>query len=308
MAARTPCTPPPASAASSPATAPSSPGWHVAKKLATRPPACPYSSPRPGNAAVLAMLVGPFSFKASLITLAGKVMDLSNAGRAPGRRPPRAAAGAAGPRSRTGIGGIGGGTLALRPSQSGRESAPPPRAEPEPGDRGELAGLRGRPDLNGRRVEVKGPATGADGPPRLGVPLPRPSAAGPPPPSLLPPADERASEASPGKSEDDDDVPCKLAHSGVCAAYERRTNKLICYLNSGEDEVVRSLFYNNNNNSLITVAVSRRHFFGRRRASQPGMKLRRLRGRSARSGGRTAGAEGSRHSACRRQADLQKFH
>ena len=46
-----------------------------------------------------------------------------------------------------------------------------------------------------------------------------------------------------------------LAHSGVCAAYERRTNKLICYLNSGEDEVVRSLFYNKNNHSIITVSV-----------------------------------------------------
>ena len=42
---------------------------------------------------------------------------------------------------------------------------------PESGDRGELAGLRGRPDLNGRRVEVKGPAAGADGAPRLAVRL-----------------------------------------------------------------------------------------------------------------------------------------
>ena len=44
-------------------------------------------------------------------------------------------------------------------------------AGPEPGDRGKLAGLRSRPDLNGRRVEVKGPAAGKDGPPRVAVRL-----------------------------------------------------------------------------------------------------------------------------------------
>ena len=44
-------------------------------------------------------------------------------------------------------------------------------AGPEPGDRGYLAGLRSRPDLNGRRVEVKGPAAGKDGPPRVAVRL-----------------------------------------------------------------------------------------------------------------------------------------
>ena len=44
-------------------------------------------------------------------------------------------------------------------------------AGPQPGDRGQLAGLRSRPDLNGRRVEVRGPALGRDGPPRFRVGL-----------------------------------------------------------------------------------------------------------------------------------------
>ena len=43
--------------------------------------------------------------------------------------------------------------------------------EPEPGDRGHLVGLRSRPDLNGRRVEVKGPAPGKEGAPRFRVEL-----------------------------------------------------------------------------------------------------------------------------------------
>jgi hypothetical protein len=46
-----------------------------------------------------------------------------------------------------------------------------------------------------------------------------------------------------------------LAHSGVCAAFSRDTNKRLCYLNTQGDEVVRSLFYNKNNESLITVSV-----------------------------------------------------
>ena len=37
------------------------------------------------------------------------------------------------------------------------------RAEPAPGDKGELVGLRSRPDLNGRRVEVTGRTVGKDG-------------------------------------------------------------------------------------------------------------------------------------------------
>ena len=44
-------------------------------------------------------------------------------------------------------------------------------AGPEAGDRGKLAGLRSRPDLNGRRVEVRGTAAGKDGAPRLAVRL-----------------------------------------------------------------------------------------------------------------------------------------
>ena len=44
-------------------------------------------------------------------------------------------------------------------------------AGPEAGDRGQLAGFRSRPDLNGRRVEVEGPTAGQDGPPRLAVGL-----------------------------------------------------------------------------------------------------------------------------------------
>ena len=41
----------------------------------------------------------------------------------------------------------------------------------EAGDRGKLAGLRSRPDLNGRRVEVRGTAAGKDGAPRVAVRL-----------------------------------------------------------------------------------------------------------------------------------------
>merc|ERR1711885_37801 len=44
-------------------------------------------------------------------------------------------------------------------------------AGPQPGDRGELAGLNSRPDLNGRQVEVRGQAAGKDGAPRLAVRL-----------------------------------------------------------------------------------------------------------------------------------------
>ena len=59
------------------------------------------------------------------------------------------------------------------PSSVPQQGAPPPEAAPAPeaGDRGALAGLRSRPDLNGRRVEVRGPAPGKDGAPRLAVRL-----------------------------------------------------------------------------------------------------------------------------------------
>ncbi|CAL5335335.1 hypothetical protein ACSBR2_003497 [Camellia fascicularis] len=51
------------------------------------------------------------------------------------------------------------------------------------------------------------------------------------------------------------DTVFALAHSGVCAAFSRETNKRICFLNVSPDEVIRSLFYNKNNDSLITVSV-----------------------------------------------------
>ena len=60
---------------------------------------------------------------------------------------------------------------APRASEEEEEPAPDGAAEPEPGDRGHLVGLRSRPDLNGRRVEVKGPAVGRDGAPRFAVRL-----------------------------------------------------------------------------------------------------------------------------------------
>ena len=50
-------------------------------------------------------------------------------------------------------------------------SGPDPAATPEPAERGQLAGLRSRPDLNGRRVEVKGEDAGKDGAPRFAVRL-----------------------------------------------------------------------------------------------------------------------------------------
>ncbi|KAF7144043.1 hypothetical protein RHSIM_Rhsim05G0234600 [Rhododendron simsii] len=51
------------------------------------------------------------------------------------------------------------------------------------------------------------------------------------------------------------DIVFALAHSGVCAAFSRESNKRICFLNVSPDEVIRSLFYNKNNDSLITVSV-----------------------------------------------------
>ena len=51
------------------------------------------------------------------------------------------------------------------------------------------------------------------------------------------------------------DIVFALAHSGVCAAFSRATNRRICFLNVSHDEVIRSLFYNKNNQSLITVSV-----------------------------------------------------
>ncbi|XVF84125.1 hypothetical protein PTKIN_Ptkin17bG0000800 [Pterospermum kingtungense] len=51
------------------------------------------------------------------------------------------------------------------------------------------------------------------------------------------------------------DIVFALAHSGVCAAFNREKNKRICFVNVSPDEVIRSLFYNKNNDSLITVSV-----------------------------------------------------
>ncbi|KAG5553899.1 hypothetical protein RHGRI_011683 [Rhododendron griersonianum] len=39
------------------------------------------------------------------------------------------------------------------------------------------------------------------------------------------------------------DIFFALAHSGVCAAFSRESNKRICFLNVSPDEVIRSLFY-----------------------------------------------------------------
>ncbi|KAF7057620.1 hypothetical protein CFC21_064843 [Triticum aestivum] len=51
------------------------------------------------------------------------------------------------------------------------------------------------------------------------------------------------------------DIIFALAHSGLCAAFSRVTNKRLSFLNLSPDEVIRSLFYNKNNDSLITVSV-----------------------------------------------------
>ena len=48
-----------------------------------------------------------------------------------------------------------------------------------------------------------------------------------------------------------------LTHTGVCAAFNRVTQRRICFLNVTPDEVIRSLFYNKTNQSLITVSVYR---------------------------------------------------
>ncbi|GLJ54574.1 hypothetical protein SUGI_1172200 [Cryptomeria japonica] len=45
-----------------------------------------------------------------------------------------------------------------------------------------------------------------------------------------------------------------LAESGVCAAFDRHTNKRFCYLNLSPQEVIRNMFYNKKNDSLITVS------------------------------------------------------
>ncbi|KAK9811436.1 hypothetical protein WJX72_003905 [[Myrmecia] bisecta] len=51
------------------------------------------------------------------------------------------------------------------------------------------------------------------------------------------------------------DVVFALCYSGLCAAFSRGTNKCICYLNTRQDEAIRSLFYNKRNATLVTVSV-----------------------------------------------------
>ncbi|CAM8892048.1 hypothetical protein QQ045_025555 [Rhodiola kirilowii] len=51
------------------------------------------------------------------------------------------------------------------------------------------------------------------------------------------------------------DILFSLTYSGVCSAFSRETKRMICLLNVGSDEVVRSMFYNKNNDSIITVSV-----------------------------------------------------
>ncbi|GLJ54575.1 hypothetical protein SUGI_1172210 [Cryptomeria japonica] len=45
-----------------------------------------------------------------------------------------------------------------------------------------------------------------------------------------------------------------LARSGLCTAFDRHTNKRLCYLNLNPHEQIRRLYYNKENNSLITMS------------------------------------------------------
>lgn len=57
------------------------------------------------------------------------------------------------------------------------------------------------------------------------------------------------------------DLIFALTNNGVCAAFSRKQQKRVCFLNVTDDEVVRSLFLNKTNNSLITVSVFRNDDF-----------------------------------------------
>ncbi|GLJ54580.1 hypothetical protein SUGI_1172420 [Cryptomeria japonica] len=46
-----------------------------------------------------------------------------------------------------------------------------------------------------------------------------------------------------------------LAQSGVCAAFDRDTNKRLCYLNLSPDDLIRRLYYNEENDSLVTISA-----------------------------------------------------
>eukprot|EP00743_Colponemidia_sp_Colp-15_P007654 GILK01008284.1.p1 GENE.GILK01008284.1~~GILK01008284.1.p1 ORF type:complete len:427 (+),score=50.12 GILK01008284.1:82-1362(+) len=50
------------------------------------------------------------------------------------------------------------------------------------------------------------------------------------------------------------DIVFGLTSSGLCAAFQRTSQKLLCYVNV-HDEIIRSLFYNELNECLITVSV-----------------------------------------------------
>jgi WD40 repeat protein len=58
-----------------------------------------------------------------------------------------------------------------------------------------------------------------------------------------------------------DSVIFALTKSGVCVAFDRDSQRRLCYMNIAPDEVVRSLFYNKTNASLITVSVYREDNF-----------------------------------------------
>jgi len=46
-----------------------------------------------------------------------------------------------------------------------------------------------------------------------------------------------------------------LSKEGMCCVFNKDTRKRLCFLNSGLDELIRSLFYDKRNNSIITVSV-----------------------------------------------------
>lgn len=57
------------------------------------------------------------------------------------------------------------------------------------------------------------------------------------------------------------DLILALTYNGTCAAFSRDTSSPICYVNTTDDEVIRSLFLNKTNDSLITVSVFRNDNF-----------------------------------------------
>eukprot|EP00697_Spironema_sp_BW2_P013812 gnl/Spiro4/4081_TR2035_c0_g1_i1.p1 gnl/Spiro4/4081_TR2035_c0_g1~~gnl/Spiro4/4081_TR2035_c0_g1_i1.p1 ORF type:complete len:429 (+),score=135.12 gnl/Spiro4/4081_TR2035_c0_g1_i1:59-1345(+) len=49
-----------------------------------------------------------------------------------------------------------------------------------------------------------------------------------------------------------------LTQAGVCAAFDRATNRRLCFLSARDDEVIRSLFINKLTHAVITVSVYKR--------------------------------------------------